>query len=354
MNISLESRIINLTDWFSKRNRRPLLGFYLDSQYPLHRYPGSRKNISDGVISPGNVVVEDYYDDCDRLYEMYESAGGDLIWSAAPFFGIPWMEAALGCVIKADHTTGSVRSGPPEAFGGPADIPLFDSKNAWVTKAEEFHYKLNEHSGGRYPVGATLMRGISDLLSALYGGEGLLYRIADDPAEVGEAAKRLAEFWISFATHISGKTKLFRGGTGAFFYSVWCPGKTVWMQEDTSALLSPPIFDEYIYPYDLEIINEFENTVIHFHPSGFMPAGKFVKSGIGAIEIHIDKGGPPAEKLYDVYMEVLTEKPLIIWGDLSPNDLEFIKNNLPTEGLLINTTAGTPEEAVMIWERFFG
>src|ERR1035438_4727991 len=110
----------------------------------------------------------------------------------------------------------------------------------------EFVPALAARSRGRYPVGVTLMRGISDLLSALYGGEQLVFRMYEAPEEVRSVIERLTEFWIAFGRCLLDHVPLFHGGTGAFFYGVWCPGKTIWLQEDAVALLSPRRSDEVI------------------------------------------------------------------------------------------------------------
>ena len=85
------------------------MGFFLDSQYPLHRYHGAKK-LPNGKITPEDIIIADYLDDFDRLYDLYERYGGDLIFSAALFWGIPWLEAALGCEVIANHDTGSTRA----------------------------------------------------------------------------------------------------------------------------------------------------------------------------------------------------------------------------------------------------
>ena len=40
-----------------------------------------------------DIQVEDYLTDADELHEKHVAAGGDLIWSGAPFWGLPWVEA---------------------------------------------------------------------------------------------------------------------------------------------------------------------------------------------------------------------------------------------------------------------
>ncbi len=332
MKIPLSDRLERLTKWSERQNDRALLGFTLDSQYPLHRYRAARA-LPSGQIQPQDMVVADYLGDSDRLYELHENAGGDLIWSSCPFWGIPWVEAALGCGVIADHETGSTRSEPPAGFAQNPAIPEFSPDNPWVAKMLEFIPALETHSGGRYAVGGTLMRGISDLLSALYGGEDFIIAMYEKPGEVRDVVQRLTDFWISFGRCLSEHVPCFRGGYGSFFYGIWFENKTLWTQEDSAALLSPDLYEQFIHPGVCRITEAFDNTVIHLHPSKFMPIDYLLSSKIGVIEMHIDKGGPTAEQLYKTHAKVLAQKPLFIWGDLSEQDLEFIIKSLPCKGL---------------------
>jgi len=86
MSIPLTERTDRLTRWFRRENDRPLLGFYLGAGVPSASLSGKPDASSERVGLPGGCVVADYLDDSDRLYELYEDAGGDLIWSAAPFW----------------------------------------------------------------------------------------------------------------------------------------------------------------------------------------------------------------------------------------------------------------------------
>lgn len=353
MKIPLSERIQRLTQWFHGRNDRPLLGFFLGPQYPLHRYCGSGIHLPDGCVRPQDVVVSDYLDDYDRLYELYEEAGGDLIWSASPFWGLPWMEASLGCRVLADHRAGSTRTQPPPGFADKPTIPEFSRDNPWVRKMLEFIPALQQRSGGRYPVGVTLMRGISDLLSALYGGQQFILRIYDAPDEVHSVVEQLTEYWISFGRCLLEEVPLFWGGTGSFFYSVWCPGQTIWMQEDAAALLSPELFEEFIYPSVCRIADGFENTVMHLHPSQFVPLDYLMNTKIDVIELEIDKGGPTVEETLQYYQRVLPHKPLIVGpGKMTGAQLDFVLDQLPHKGLAISVDVDSPETAHNRWEQF--
>lgn len=351
MRIPLDERLDRLSKWLRRANDRALVGFTLGSYYPLHRYPRGVADIPSGPVRPEDIVVAKFLDDSDHLHEMHEQAGGDFVWSAAPFVGMPWVEAALGCGVVADHQTGSTRSTPPADFARNPAIPEFSESNPWVAKMLEFIPALTERSGGRYPVGVTLMRGISDLLSALYGGGEFILRMIDEPDEIHRVVEQLTAFWIAFGRCLLSRLPEFHGGTGSFLYGLWCPGKTIWLQEDAAALLSPALYEEFIHQADLEIARSFQNSVIHLHPTRFIPTRHLVESELGAIELHIDFDGPRAEALAEHYHLILEKKPLLIWGDLTEADLEFVMRRLPHRGLAVNLVAASVEDARRLWER---
>jgi hypothetical protein len=350
MRIPLEERTARFTRWLERRNDRPLLGFYLGSHYPLHRYQGAA-SLPAGRIRPEDVIVERYLDDCDRLFDLYERAGGDGIWSAAPFYGLPWLEAALGCAVVADHRSGSTRAQAPDGFGDHPAIPEFSENNAWVAKMIEFYEAMDQRSAGRYPVGVTLLRGISDLLATLYGGQEFILKMIESPGEIKAAAQRLADFIIGFGSCMLDHVRPFHGGTGIFFYSCWFPGKAIWLQEDAAALLSPRLYEEFIHPPYCRIVDQFAHSAIHLHPSNFIPVDFLLRTRTDAIELHIDKGGPSAEELSRVHAQVLSKKPLLIWGDLTAQDLEHVLRTLPHEGLAVNMVVSSVEEAKDVWKR---
>ena len=341
-----------LESWLAMENDRPLLGFTLGSYYPLHRYRNSVHRIPDGPVRPEDIVVADYLDDTDRLFEMHEDAGGDFIFSAAPFLGLPWIEASLGCGVIADHQSGSTRSVPPPDFAANPRVKAFSPAEPWTAKLLEFIPALAERSGGRYPVGVTLMRGNSDLLSALYGSEAFVLRMHDRPDEVAEVVADLTEYWIEFGRCLLDRLPRFHGGTGSFFYSIWRPGELIWLQEDAIALLSPRMYERFIYPADCRIAAVFEGTIMHLHPTRLIPSALLAKTALAAIELHIDHDGPRAADLESHYRTILAAKPLLIWGDLTPVDLDFVFNRLPHRGLAVNVVVSGVEEARDIWSRF--
>ncbi len=350
MSTPVEERVAGLQAWFERRNERPLIGFSPGTYYFLRRYPKGGRGIPEGAVVPEDIVPTAFLDDNDDLFRLHEETGGDLIWSAAPFEGVPWVEAALGCGVVADHAAGSMRATPPPSFAGNPHIPRFSTSNPWVERLLACIPPLVERSAGRYPVGATLMRGVSDALAALFGGQEFVLRLHDDPDTMHGLIEEVTEFWIEFGRAVLDRLPLFRGGTGGYLYSLLCPGKTIWLQEDAVALLSPALYERFIYPADRRIIAAFENTAIHLHPSRYIPTRPLLDAGIGVMELHVDHQGPTAEQLAPHYRAILSEKPLLIWGELTDADLCFILNELPAAGLAVNVMVDSPARSRAIWE----
>ncbi|HOX56898.1 MAG TPA: hypothetical protein P5205_11925 [Candidatus Paceibacterota bacterium] len=349
----VEERVARFRQFYQRANDRPLLGFFVGSDYPLRRYRASGSLSTDRPLAPEDFAVAPYLDDCDRLFGLHEACGGDFIWSASAFWGIPWLEAALGCPIFADHATGSIHARSPARFSGPDSLPAFDPRSSWMRLAGDFLDRLAAHSDGRWPIGTTRMRGIADLLSALYGGTEFILAMLERPGEVKQVCRQLTEFWIAFARFQLARIPLFHGGVGSFYYNLWAPPGTVWHQEDAAALLSPALYDKFIREHDDRIARACDAVIMHQHPTKFVPTDYYLRMPFLALELHVDESGPSAEDLHAAHVKILAHKPLVIWGNLSGRDLDWIFTRLPSAGLAVITVVSSPEHAGGIWSRCF-
>ncbi len=350
---SIEERVARFRRFYQRANERPLLGFFVGSDYPLRRYRASDALPSNQPLAPEDFDVAPYLDDCDRLFHLHEECGGDFIWSGSGFWGIPWLEAALGCPVFADHGTGSIHAQRPPHFKDAGSIPAFDASAPWMQLAARFLDGLAVRSAGRWPIGTTRMRGIVDLLSALYGGEEFVLAMLERPDEVKEVCRKLTDFWIAFARFQLAGIPLFHGGVGSFYYNLWAPPGTVWHQEDAAALLSPTFYDEFIREHDDRIVRAFDGCIMHQHPTKFVPTDFYLRMPFLALELHVDEAGASAEDLHAVHTKILAQKPLIIWGNLSERDLDWVFSELPAGGLAIIAVVSSSGEAGEIWRRCF-
>lgn len=83
-----------------------------------------------------------------------------------------------------------------------------------------------------------------------------------------------------------------------------------------------------------------------------MPLDSYLDAGMTAIEMHIDCAGPRAEDLFDIHRKIQISAPLLIWGNLSDRDFDWLITELPPEGLAIIAVVDGPEQAEEYWRRF--
>lgn len=352
--VPLSERIERFKAYYKMKNDRKLLGFFIGSEFPLKRYAAAHNLPENRPLVPDDFNAAEYAKDCMRLFKLYESFGGDFIWGGSAFWGIPWVEAALGLDIIADHNAGSIHSVPVTDVKKLISSINMTNENPWIKKIKDFLKFLRVESNGSFPIGITRMRGISDLLAAIYGGENFLYRMLEEPDEVLEVCEVLTKFWIIFAHIQLNNIPEFHGGIGSFYYNLWVPKGTVWLQEDAVALLSPQLFNTFIKPFDDKIVKAFDGCIIHQHPGGYMPSKDYMGMGVTALEIHVDDGGLRAKNLYSMHMEVLNRKPLLIWGKLTEGDLDHIFNNLPDKGVAVQAVVDNRTEAERIFRKYIG
>ena len=347
---SIGARVELWKQFYAKKNEQPLFGFFIGSEYPVARYKAASSLPEGRPLKPSDFNVEAYCDDNDRLFDAHEACGGDFIWAADAFWGIQWIECLCGLPMFCNHASNNLYFKTPEHFSG--RIPAFDSQNEWAQLVAEFLNRGAARAAGRYPLATTRMRGISDMMSALYGGENFIYQLMDEPQETRELCRRLAELYVDFSKFQLEHIPDFHGGIGSFYYSNWAPKGTVWHQEDTAAMLSPALYSEYIREWDERIVNSFENNIMHMHSTGFIPLDDYLGMKFTAMELHIDTGGPSAEELYETHQKILAKKPLLIWGDIPEKDLDWIFSRLPPQGLAVNTTVQSPEQARQLYRNF--
>ena len=73
---------------------------------------------------------------------------------------------------------------------------------------------------------------------------------------------------------------------------------------------------------------------------------------MSVLELHIDSGGPSAQSLYDRHLTILRQRPLLIWGDIPPADLDWLFSKLPPQGLAIITVVKSVEQARELWRKY--
>lgn len=350
----MEDRVALFRSFYNRENERPLLGFFLGSEYPVRRYPSMSRLPEGRPLRPEDFPVGEFLVDSENLFFAHEQCGGDFIWSGSAYWGIPWLEAALGCPVLVNHATGAIYSEPPVNPDGTIRIKQFNPDDPWLTLMDVMLKELENRSAGRWPIATTRMRGISDLLAALYGGNEFVMATMDDPDGVRNLCDELTGFWLDMARFQLDRIPVFHEGIGSFYYNAWAPRGTVWCQEDASALLSPGLFSQFIENPLKRIVDALPGAIMHQHSTGFVPTESYLNMNFLALELHIDEGGPSAEQLFGRHQSILARKPLIIWGDIPERDMEWIFSKLTHQGLAVMTVVENADQAELIWGIYQG
>jgi len=311
------------------------------------------------ILIPNKLVASEMLDaeaflpDYERMFRCAEELGQEAFWTAEPYTGIPWMEAILGCEVRAGAEAFSSR----HAYASPSDaadaaesvlsqVRANPSGNPWLAKYLEFTKALVELSRGRFPVGQPIMRGPTDMVGAMIGQTEMIFALADEP----DAMRRLIGAVTGvFLEVIAAQKRLvppFFGGTAFGFYHVWTPGNAIWFQDDLSSVLSPSMYREFFLDSARLICSGYEYTAVHLHPSSFFIVDDLIGlDRLQVLQVNKDVGGPSVEEMLPVLSKILEKQRLILWGDLTIRDLELVKTRLPQRGVFLNIVAPSLEEA---------
>ena len=344
----LEERLaLHRSFWALEKQPRPLASFRVGDFFFARHFRAALPLLEpDKSISPEMLNVSEFLPDYERMFREAEELGQDGFWTGEPFTGIPWMEAILGCPIRAGRESFTSRpwlSSPAEAL----EKVRFDPQNPWLGKYLEFTAALVEQSRGRYPVGMPIMRGPTDMLGALLGQKEMVMALMKtDPQAMHRLIERVTRAFLAVIEAQRRLTPPFYGGWALGFYHVWAPGTAIWFQDDLSAILSPKLYRQFFLDSARLILAGHDHTAVHLHPSSFFILDELLTlENLKVVEVNKDISGPGVKEMLPVLAKIMQTRGVILWGDLTIEDLELVKQNLPCRGLALNVVAPTPDEA---------
>jgi DNA-binding FadR family transcriptional regulator len=333
--------------WALEKQPRPLASFRVGDFFFARHFRAALPLLEpDKSISPEMLNVSEFLPDYERMFREAEELGQDGFWTGEPFTGIPWMEAILGCPIRAGRESFTSRpwlSSPAEAL----EKVRFDPQNPWLGKYLEFTTTLVQQSRGRYPVGMPIMRGPTDILGALLGQKEMVMALMKtDPQAMHRLIERVTRAFLAVIEAQRRLTPPFYGGWALGFYHVWAPGTAIWFQDDLSAILSPKLYRQFFLDSARLILAGHDHTAVHLHPSSFFILDELLTlENLKVVEVNKDISGPGVKEMLPVLAKIMQTRGVILWGDLTIEDLELVKQNLPCRGLALNVVAPTPDEA---------
>lgn len=298
--------------------------------------------LADGTLAQQDVDLIPHMLDADRLAGERHAPGplefhGDLVACNMPYARVPWVEAILGCPIRATIQGGSMRSHPFISDWAQWRERGGRLEGDWLDLLLCLVVELAARSGGRFAVTQTLMRGPSDLAEAVLGPEMTCLSMYDSPGELGRFLEQVTEVFIQVWRAQSERLPSVAGGYVNMF-GVWAPGTVVRTQCDASAFLSPKQYAQWFLPHDVRISQAADYAVIHLHSGCLHVVDPLLEvERPQAIQVSLDPepSGPPVLSLIPVFRKMLAVKPLIVDGLMTPHEVTMLQEQLPHDGLCL-------------------
>jgi hypothetical protein len=279
----------------------------------------------------------------ETIYRERALLRDDLIPNIVPDFGPTVMAAFLGFsdMKTARGTTWAI---PLLDSWEKLDYIHFDPDNYWFRKCMDLMAFLNSKSGGRYLITHVDSHATGDMMAALRGTTNLLLDFYKHPNEVKKLASICTKAFIEIIEIMADKVTHVAEGTHLSCPGIWAPGEiSVGIQEDISALLSPKLYREFLYPHDKLIAERMDSCAFHIHSAMHQIIPEILRlENVGVLQIGWDKNYPKPLEI-EALRKVRGEKALV----LECENLEEVREAIKIfgkEGLLVTLNANSIEE----------
>lgn len=331
---------------------RPLLGFWVGGYYPGEQFPRGTSDWREGqVLHPDDVRLERFAADYENLFRIHRDVDDDFFYVGSAYWGIPWLEAILGCRVIAGTMTCWAEPCLPHLDDAlPPAINLYE--NPWFNCLIEFTRELIHLAAGRFPVCPPLLRGPGDVAAAMRGAMDLVMEYVDKPRAVRRLLEHCAAVRLEVVRRLIAIIPPWHGtyAAGGYPSKVWSTQTVAYSQEDSAVLLSPALFRDFLLPLERGMCQAAQVNFMHLHSACLYPLDILLEDGCyDVLEINIDHEGtgPPLKELLPAFRRVqAARKPLLLWGgEVSAGDWHVLRNELNPVGLSVQPIIRNPEEA---------
>jgi len=232
----------------------------------------------------------------------------DSVLTQAPHCSVPWVEAILGCSVRAIHH--GMRSHPIVRDWAEWEVAPRWS-DSWFGCLVQLTEMLVARNGGCHAICQTLMRGPADLAEAALESELMCLSMYDHPHQLYAFLETASQVFVRVLhAHLDAIPTIERGYVNPF--GLWATGTVVRTQCDTSALLSPSQYEKWFLPFDMLICESFDYAVIHLLSASLHTVDALLKvERPQAIQVTLDPepSGPRYEALLPTFGRILTARP---------------------------------------------
>jgi hypothetical protein len=318
---------------------RPLIIPWRSGYYPAEQFPhGTAAWEAGAVLQADDVTFAPFAGDYERLCGLQGQSGSDFGYVGSAYWGIPWLEAIMGCPVVV--ATANCCSRPCLARlenGRGAGVNL--DANPWLDTLLRFTRELVEFSAGRFPVGPPLLRGPGDTVAAVLGDMTYVTGFFDEPETMRGLLDLCARTRLAVINRLRAVIPSWHGihAAGGYPSMVVSRRSVAYHQEDSAAVLNPSIFREFILPALKIGLGAADVNFVHLHSACLYPVDILLEDGsFDVLQINIDHRGvgPPVGRLIDTFNKIQAAgRPLVLWGEFIPEEWRLIQQHLSPAGL---------------------
>jgi len=300
-----------------------------------------------GELTPERVDPQPLLHVYDEMAAARAAIGDDMIAPAEPLLGIPWLEAICGCRVMVPEG----KSLWPEATDETrsAQAIRFSPDNPWFRRLLAVQEAVVAHAAGRYPVSMSHLRGPTDILSAMLGSQPFLTALMDEPERVARLAQGAAQVWRAVAAAQEAVVPAYRGGYAIRQFGLWSPGRSVWLQDDTSSMMSLRHYRRTFLEL-MRTMSVYPFGVLHLHaPSLHIAETLADLPNIRAINVYFDSPAVTLQTALPALQRLQARRmPLILAKDVYAGftlaEYREIMDGLSPNGLSVHLKAESVEE----------
>ncbi len=239
----------------------------------------------------------------------------------------------------------------------PENLPplKFDPENRWWKLTEATLRAHVVKANGRYFASCPDLVENLDILSALRDPQTTMMDMIIRPEWVHEKLKEINQVFFDTYQRIYDIIKLADGSSCFGAFAIWGPGKTVKVQCDAAAMISPDMFSEFVVPPLAEQCQWLDHSM--FHLDGTQCLDKLdallAIDALDAIEwtpqAGIENGGAP--RWYPLYKRILEAGKSVQIVGVEPAEIIPLLDTIGGQGVYIMTGFKNRAEAEAILEQ---
>lgn len=265
---------------------------------------------------------------------------GELLNAVAPVYPQAWMGALIGCPIHAS-AYGCVARPTGENLRQALDRFSVEGAlgSAWFAVMDRMLRRAVETAAGQYPVEQLHMRGVVDMLAALFGEAQFCVLLFDEPEGIRRLAGGFADLIVAASRRGMDLRGPWRGGY-LHRWGILAPGSMHDYQADASTILSPEIYEEVLMEYDRRVLSAFDYSLIHLHAAGLHIVEPLLRiRELDAIQINLDRetGVFDKTRILEVSRSIQSAgKSLLLCGEVTRSELDEFLAILDPVGLALD------------------